>query len=220
VNAATDDRSPASVEHWAAIPGYESTYEVSNLGRVRSIPRAVVQANSWGIFERKMPGVLLRPWIAPAGYPNVNLHGKRHTVHELVALAFLGPRPDGLWIRHLDGDPSNNSPSNLAYGTPSENALDMVSHGTHHEIRRERCPRRHPLAGENLLPSAVKVGKRVCRSCNRAHSEARRRRARGEVVDFQALSDAYYNQMAPAGRRLGGIRLEAATVIPAQRGER
>lgn len=59
--------------------------------------------------------------------------GRRVTrsVHFLVALTFHGPRPDGLQIRHLDNDPSNNAPTNLAYGTGKENAADRRTAGTH-----------------------------------------------------------------------------------------
>ena len=58
--------------------------------------------------------------------------GKRITlrVHQLVALAFLGPVPDGMQVRHKDRNPSNNRPSNLEYGTPQDNSDDMIKHGT------------------------------------------------------------------------------------------
>lgn len=50
-------------------------------------------------------------------------------VHIEVLYAFSGPRPDGLVVRHLDGDSVNNNLSNLKYGTPLENSADMVMHG-------------------------------------------------------------------------------------------
>jgi hypothetical protein len=52
------------------------------------------------------------------------------TVHSLVAEAFLGPRPDGHQVRHLDGDRSNNRVENLCYGSALENAQDRERHGT------------------------------------------------------------------------------------------
>lgn len=51
-------------------------------------------------------------------------------VHRLLLLAFIGPCPDGLECRHLDGDPLNNDLSNLAWGTVQENADDRIRHGT------------------------------------------------------------------------------------------
>jgi len=53
-------------------------------------------------------------------------------VHELVLLTYVGPRPDGMLIRHLDGDPSNNRLDNLKYGSPAENYQDQVEHGTNY----------------------------------------------------------------------------------------
>jgi len=52
-------------------------------------------------------------------------------VHQLVADAFHGPRPDGLVVRHLNGVPSDNAPGNLKYGTDAENADDRKRHGTY-----------------------------------------------------------------------------------------
>lgn len=54
----------------------------------------------------------------------------RRYVHRLVLEAFVGPCPDGLQTRHLDGDPSNNRPTNLAWGTSKENHADRRRHGT------------------------------------------------------------------------------------------
>jgi hypothetical protein len=50
--------------------------------------------------------------------------------HTLVAEAFKGPRPfDSAHVRHLDGDPSNDDPSNIKWGTAKENGEDTVAHG-------------------------------------------------------------------------------------------
>jgi hypothetical protein len=69
------------------------------------------------------------------GYLRVSLlSGKRvatRSIHSLVALAFHGPRPDGLQIRHMNNDKSDNRPGNLAYGTGKENAADRRRFGTH-----------------------------------------------------------------------------------------
>lgn len=55
---------------------------------------------------------------------------KARTIHQLVAEAFIGPRPEGLETCHNDGDPTNNHVGNLRYATHAENAADMVKHGT------------------------------------------------------------------------------------------
>jgi len=52
-------------------------------------------------------------------------------VHRLVLEAFVGPCPEGMECRHLDGDPSNNRLENLRWGTPAENTEDKRKHGRH-----------------------------------------------------------------------------------------
>ncbi len=85
-------------------------------------------------------------------------------VHHMVAAAFLGPRPDGTEVRHLNGKPADNRPMNLAWGTRSENQLDSVRHGTHHMASKTHCPAGHGYTPEN---TRTYNGKRTCRACNR-----------------------------------------------------
>ena len=51
-------------------------------------------------------------------------------VHHLVLEMFVGPRPEGLVGRHLDGISANNKLTNLSWGTSSKNRMDMWEHGT------------------------------------------------------------------------------------------
>ena len=114
-------------ETWKPVVGYDGAYEVSPLGVVRS--------------RRQV----LKPQPAPNGYLTVNLslagRSKRQCIHTLVALAFLGPRPTGRQIAHLDGVKANNAATNLAYVTASDNCLQRRDHGTqrlgvqHHRAR-------------------------------------------------------------------------------------
>ena len=73
---------------------------------------------------------------------NVSVKGKKHykPIHTLVALAYHGPRPTKLVIRHLDGNHLNNHKDNLKYGTQAENMGDAVKHGT------IRSGSKHPFA--------------------------------------------------------------------------
>ena len=57
-------------------------------------------------------------------------------VHRLVLEAFVGPRPDGMQARHLDGNRSNNTPANLRWGTGKQNGEDRVRHGN--QVRGSR----------------------------------------------------------------------------------
>lgn len=69
-----------------------------------------------------------------SGYHRVDIYhdgySKRISVHTLVLLMFVGPCPDGMECRHIDGNRANNHVSNLAWGTRSENQRDRFLHGT------------------------------------------------------------------------------------------
>lgn len=110
---------------WLPVPGYP-LYAVSDDGRVRSRARGDARELVCGVGSNGYRMVRL---TGPSGRRNV-------TVHSLVAAAFVGPRPAGADIRHLDGNHLNNTVGNLCYGTRSENVLDSVRHGTHNKLRR------------------------------------------------------------------------------------
>lgn len=98
-------------EDWKPIEGYEGFYEVSNLGRVRSLPR-VTRSNI-------LKGTILKPNITPYGYQQICLcrNGirKQHKIHRLVANAFI-PNPNNLpAINHKDWNTSNNNVDNLEW---------------------------------------------------------------------------------------------------------
>lgn len=59
-------------------------------------------------------------------------------LHLLVAAAFIGPRPPGKIVRHLDGNRKNPRWGNLAYGTYAENTQDAIAHGTHSGEKPDR----------------------------------------------------------------------------------
>src|SRR5687767_2871680 len=95
-------------EHWLEIPGWCGLYFISDIGRVFSTRtgRILRARNSRGYRV-----LMLRD--AP--------RKKISTVHSLVMAAFVGDRPKGHHINHLDGDKANNHLSNLEYCTPREN---------------------------------------------------------------------------------------------------
>lgn len=119
------------MELWKELPGYEGWYEVSDAGRVRSLPRLIVHSDG---RKRNYPSVVLSQYTDDFGYAKVtiNRNGKdwRAHVHHLVALAFHGPRPGGMWVCHYDGNRLNNRPENLRYDTPAGNHADSKRHGT------------------------------------------------------------------------------------------
>jgi hypothetical protein len=121
------------MEEWKAINNYEGLYEVSSYGRVRSLPRSWISGMG---LVRTIPLTYKSQSKDKDGYLRVTLckEGKKARVrtHHLVLNAFIGPCPEGLQCRHLDGDRTNNHTENLKWGTPSENAYDRVKHGRKH----------------------------------------------------------------------------------------
>lgn len=119
-------------ERWKAVLGYEGLYEVSDLGRVRSLDRWV-ENNGGQQFRRGV--VRTSSWRGPERhrmlYVDLWRDGsyRARKVHHLVLEAFVAPRPGRLHGLHGDGDQSNNRPENLRWGTRTENAADQVRHG-------------------------------------------------------------------------------------------
>ena len=125
-------------ETWADIAGYEGLYQVSNFGRVKSVERIVGTRNK-PVHEtilatsEKKGGKYLRVHLAKNG------RAKWHSVHRLVATAFV-EKPDGCDIvNHIDNNPANNVSWNLEWTTLKGNMMWASSQG------RMKCPR------ENLL---------------------------------------------------------------------
>ena len=123
-------------ERWLPIVGWAQFYEVSSLGRIRSLDRVIIDTCRGGERRRFISGRLLSPRVDSRGYASLPLYGggatKRKYAHSLVAAAFLGPRPEGHDVAHNDGNPSNNALSNLRYATRADNMADCVAHGTRH----------------------------------------------------------------------------------------
>lgn len=119
------------MEIWKDIPGYEGKYQASSLGRIRSLDRQIGTPGTVGC--KFMKGRVLRPGPTKSGHLYVVLgHGAAGTpVHQLIALTFIGPRPEGTEVCHNDGDPTNNQADNLRYDTRTNNILDVFKNGKH-----------------------------------------------------------------------------------------
>lgn len=125
-----------SVE-WRPVVGFENNYEVSSDGEVRSVDHLIeekVDAMGRTIPPYMLKGKVLQQRKHMFGYWMVTLSVKNvrydRCVHRLVAEAFLGPRPEGSVIRHLNGNPEDCRACNLAYGTQTENMNDAIQQDT------------------------------------------------------------------------------------------
>ena len=145
------------MEIWKDIPGWEGLYQVSDLGRVRSLMRMVYAGR--GVYRKTRQTILNPGRNRVSGYLYVTLNdessARRATfnVHSLVATTFLGPRSEGQEARHLDGNPTNASLRNLIYGSHVENMADCARHGT--LARGERLP--HSLPREEAALIKVRL---------------------------------------------------------------
>lgn len=112
-------------EEWRPVVGYEGIYEVSDAGRVRSVPRVDAAG--------RVRAPKIKAQSLSNGYRFVLLFKNRKQraarVHVLVAAAFLGPRPPGLVVNHIDHDKTNNQVGNLEYVTQRENIQAAVRAG-------------------------------------------------------------------------------------------
>jgi hypothetical protein len=125
-------------EEWRPIAGLEGRYEVSDLGRVRSL---------WfrnGNTNRPRPTPLIvAPAATQSGHLRVDIGGRNRFVHRLVLEAFGAPCPAGMQCAHLNGRATDNRRENLAWVTPTENQAHRIAHGTSNHGDRNPS-RRHP----------------------------------------------------------------------------
>lgn len=87
-----------------------------------------------GRIQSKRFKRFLKPALSREGYFRVCLckNGKHYirSIHRLILKAFIGPCPNGMQCRHLNGIKTDNRISNLVWGTRKENAADCKLHGT------------------------------------------------------------------------------------------
>ncbi len=154
------------LERWlpVPVPGFEDLYEVSDLGRVRSLPRRTAS----GVRGGRIVG----NHVTKQGYPVVMLCNSgnpvRRHVHSLVLGAFAGPCPPGQEALHGPAGPPVAALSNLRWGTREQNMMDKVRDGTDNRGERQGRHkltwaavaeiRRRAVAGELHVHLAAEFG--------------------------------------------------------------
>lgn len=154
-------------EQWLPVAGWESSYEVSNHGRVRSVRRNTYRRDG---AVCPVGGKVLSP--TGKKRPQVKLYsGHREyifrQIHILVLEAFVGPRPLGMFGLHADDNPHNNHLNNLRWGTPSENTADAIRNGKHPAAQQKtktNCPQGHEYTEQN---TRLWGNYRYCRACSK-----------------------------------------------------
>jgi len=140
-------------EIWKGVKGHPH-YEVSNLGRVRSVERTVRSGPPPGM--RRIAGTVLKPQkVKNTGYFQVDLNGARHSLHRLVALAWCDGWFEGAVVDHVNGDRTDNRACNLEWVTVAEN----IRRGTASkaQIWKGKMSAEHPTA-KAVISTCITTG--------------------------------------------------------------
>ena len=116
----------------AALAAAQGANYITNLW---PYPYAITETGEIFSFHKKTPRKIRGGRAGQMGYWSVFLYDvnggyRRAYVHRLIAETFIGPIPNGMEVRHLDGNVDNNHFSNIAIGTAQENHADKVRHDT------------------------------------------------------------------------------------------
>lgn len=164
-------------EIWKDIEGYEGFYQISNLGRVKSLERVVVRNDG---IRKRLPEKMRATPLTHYGYFNVTLYknnqGKGKFIHRLKAIAFI-PNPENKpCINHRDGIKTNNGyhedgDDNLEWATYAENNQHAYDTGLK----------------EGAMKGTVGKGnftrKRVLQICDKTNNV---------IDDFDSMTEAQY----------------------------
>lgn len=146
-------------EIWKDIAGYEGLYQVSNLGRVRSLDRTIQYFRQGVLNIAHRKGKLMKQNYTSDGYFMIYLRkdniDKYYAVHRLVAQAFI-PNPDNLpYVNHKDEVKDNNCVDNLEWCTHTYNC----NYGTAIERMRQKVtgkPKNWSIQGKKRLSESHK----------------------------------------------------------------
>jgi hypothetical protein len=126
-------------EIWKDIEGFENYYQVSNIGRVRSLDRSVVYSKTGynGALGAVFKGKILHIQTDKRGYVGLNFSKNRnitlHRIHRLVAIAFIKRVEGKAEVNHIDGNKGNNCVENLEWCNRSENNKHAFSAGLNYQ---------------------------------------------------------------------------------------
>jgi hypothetical protein len=123
---------------WKDIPGYEGRYQASTDGQIRGCDREyTITPKDKKPYKRAHKGKILQECVGSNGYLYVGLRkspAQKNAaflpVHHLIAETFLGERPAGCQICHIDGRKTNCRADNLRYDSSRENHLDVYRCGS------------------------------------------------------------------------------------------
>lgn len=164
-------------EHWLPVVGFEGQYEISDLGRVRSLDRKVPCR---GGSTRLHRGRVLQPGNGSYNHQVVCLSGRRMVqVHRLVLEAFIGKCPDGMEACHNNDVADDNRLVNLRWDTRTANEHDKLRNNGHYRSKWTHCKNGHEFTSENTILRVLNNRTyRHCRECARLRGRIHMRQKR------------------------------------------
>lgn len=150
-------------ELWHRVEGYEGLYEVSSLGRVRSLPRAVAMPNA---ATRQHELHIVAQEVMESGYRRVSLcrDGQidKRLVHVLVARTFINTTA-GEQVNHRDGNKANNCVDNLELCSAEYNAHRAIENGLRTGLTVDQILEIKHLLSEGMRPGEIAEQMRMAR---------------------------------------------------------
>lgn len=138
-------------EVWKDVVGYEGLYQVSNLGRVKSVDRTIFRSST----PQKVKGKIISQGLLNSGYKAVSLWYKKKrkafTVHRLVANAFLEKVDGKDFIDHINGVRTDNRANNLRWCTRIENSNFPIARSKYIAANKKRVEKIRKIRSEHSL---------------------------------------------------------------------
>lgn len=162
-------------EIWKDIKGYEDLYQVSNLGKIKSLKQMICCWNGHKIIQYEMPEKILSQRIRSNYYAvglTKNKKQKTYSVHRLVAQAFI-PNPENKkCINHKDENKLNNKVENLEW-------CDIAYNNAYGTRTKKTCKHVHCIETGLIYESTVEAQKHtginrvyITNVCNKKHKTA------------------------------------------------